>query len=150
VVRGLYFDKPPGAGWSLPWHRDLTIAVEEHGAIGRYKKPTMKAGVPHVEASQELLASMVTARLHLDAMTPENGPLQVIPGSHQLDAALPDAVQIQCEAGDVMLMRPLLSHASIQSAEDCTEHRRIVHLEFAPEPELGDGYRWYDFLAVSG
>ena len=31
LVRGLYFDKPPQGSWSLPWHRDLTIAVEQHG-----------------------------------------------------------------------------------------------------------------------
>ena len=50
LVRGLYFDKPPGATWSLPWHRDLTIAVKQHGPLGHFKKPTIKAGVPHVEA----------------------------------------------------------------------------------------------------
>src|SRR6188768_318771 len=30
LVRGLYFDKPPEATWSLPWPQDLTIAVREH------------------------------------------------------------------------------------------------------------------------
>src|SRR5689334_13581028 len=45
-VRGLYFDKPPGHSWALPWHRDLTIAVKQHGVLGRFKKPTTKAGVP--------------------------------------------------------------------------------------------------------
>ena len=109
----------------------------------------MKAGVPHVEAPTDLLASMLTARLHLDAMTLENGPLLVIPGSHQkLDAPSRDPVQLQCEAGDVMLMRPLLSHSSIASSPDCMQHRRIVHLEFAPEPELSDGYKWQDFVPI--
>jgi hypothetical protein len=28
-VRSIYFDKPPGRTWSLPWHRDLTIAVRD-------------------------------------------------------------------------------------------------------------------------
>ena len=27
LVRVLYFDKPPGQSWALPWHKDLTIAV---------------------------------------------------------------------------------------------------------------------------
>jgi len=149
LVRGLYFDKPPGASWSLPWHRDLTVAVKEHGVIGRFKKPTTKAGVPHLEAPIELLSTMVTARIHLDAMTMRNGPLQVIPGSHRLDdAACRNAVTIQCDAGDVLMMRPLLSHASAQCEADCQTHRRIVHLEFSPTPGLPDGYQWHDYLPV--
>ncbi len=87
LVRGLYFDKPPGASWSLPWHRDMTVSVKQHGVIGRFKKPTTKAGVPHLRAPFELLSTMITARVHLDAMTMRNGPLQVIPGSHRMDDA---------------------------------------------------------------
>jgi hypothetical protein len=30
LVRVLYFDKPPEQGWSLPWHKDLTIAVRNN------------------------------------------------------------------------------------------------------------------------
>jgi hypothetical protein len=148
VVRGLYFDKPPGASWSLPWHRDLTVAVKKHGPLGRFNKPTFKAGVPHLEAPVELLATMLTARVHLDAMKPENGPLQVVPGSHRLDAAPRPVETIHCAAGDVLLMRPLLSHASITSAEGCTEHRRIVHLEMSPTAELPDGYEWHDWVSL--
>jgi hypothetical protein len=148
VVRGLYFDKPPGATWSLPWHRDMTIAVKRHGALGRFNKPTTKAGVPHMEAPVELLATMLTARIHLDAMTSENGPLQVVPGSHLLDAEPRPVETILCAAGDVLLMRPLISHASIQSAEGCTAHRRIVHLEMSPTRELPDGYEWHDWVTL--
>jgi hypothetical protein len=149
LVRGLYFNKPPGAGWSLPWHRDLTIAVKRHGPLGRFKKPTIKAGVPHLEAPADLLGGMLTARVHLDAMTPRNGPLQVIPGSHRVNgAAHRDAVTLQCAAGDVLLIRPLVSHASINSEANCREHRRIVHLEFSPAAELPDRYEWHDWLPV--
>ncbi len=153
VVRGAHFDKPPGATWSLPWHRDMTVAVKQHGQFGQFKKPTFKAGVPHLEAPVELLAAMLTARVHLDAMTAENGPLQVVPGSHRLtivsDESPPrPAETILCAAGDVLLMRPLLSHASIQSAEGCTMHRRIVHLEMSPTEVLPDGYEWHDWLPL--
>jgi len=61
LTRGLYFDKPPGNSWALPWHRDLTIAVKQHGPLGCFTNPTKKAGVPHVQAPAELLARMVTA-----------------------------------------------------------------------------------------
>src|SRR5262245_56399209 len=30
LVRGLFFDKPPGRSWWLPWHKDLTIAVQNN------------------------------------------------------------------------------------------------------------------------
>ncbi len=30
LVRGLYFDKHPERTWSLPWHKDMTIAVKDN------------------------------------------------------------------------------------------------------------------------
>lgn len=149
VVRGLYFDKPPGHSWALPWHRDCNIAVKAHGVLGTFDKPTRKAGVPHVEAPTELLTTMVTARIHLDPMTPHNGPLRIVPGSHLTDAPSDDAVTLLCEAGDVLLMRPLLLHASGHTDPTHPAHRRIVHLECAPSPALPDGYEWHDFLPLS-
>ena len=149
VVRGLYFDKPPGHSWALPWHRDFNIAVKAHGVLGTFDKPTRKAGVPHVEAPTELLATMLTARIHLDAMTPHNGPLRVVPRSHLTDADHGDAVTLLCEAGDVLLMRPLLLHASGHTDPTHPTHRRIVHLECAPSSALPDGYEWHDFVPLS-
>src|SRR5262245_10710075 len=62
LVRVLYFDKPPGQTWALPWHKDLTIAVRDNRLPrGRFSHPTRKAGVPHVEAPVEVLESMLTA-----------------------------------------------------------------------------------------
>src|SRR6266404_493411 len=85
LVRVLFFDKPPGGSWSLPAHKDLTIAVRDNRLPSRhFRNPTRKAGVPHVEAPRELLDKMLTARIHLDDVTAENGPLKVIPGSHRL------------------------------------------------------------------
>ena len=115
-VRGLFFDKPPGHSWALPWHRDLTVAVKAHGIIGKFRRPTIKAAVPHMEAPIDLLETMLTARIHLDDMTDANGPLRVLPGSHMSrESKMSDdrsATSIHCRAGDVLLMRPLLYHAS--------------------------------------
>jgi hypothetical protein len=147
VVRALFFDKPPGHSWALPWHRDYTIAVKAHGPIGRFQKPTTKAGVPHVEAPEDLLARMVTARVHLDAVTDENGPLRVVPGSHLGPEDRPP-VTLYCGAGDVLLMRPLLVHGSGHCADRTDRHRRIVHLECAPAGHLPDGYEWHDFVGI--
>jgi hypothetical protein len=152
IVRGLFFDKPPGDTWALPWHRDTTVAVRSHGVIGQFRKPTVKAGVRHMEAPEHLLATMVTVRIHLDAMTEANGPLRVVPGSHLLGDVTPrddqSAGTLTCGMGDVLLMRPLLLHASGHCAAEHDGHRRIVHLELASTESLADGYAWHTFLPL--
>jgi Phytanoyl-CoA dioxygenase (PhyH) len=151
LVRGLFFDKPPEQTWALPWHKDLTIAVREHRQpLGAFQKPTRKAGVPHVEAPRELLEAMLTMRIHLDDVTEMNGPMRVIPGSHLTGKTMAiDETQrcsILVRKGDVLLIRPLVAHASAASHPDNTEHRRILHLEFAGWSELPDGYAWHTFI----
>jgi hypothetical protein len=153
LVRALFFDKPPTDSWSLPWHKDLTIAVRDNRLPSpHFSKPTLKAGVPHVEAPLFLLESMLTARIHLDEVTEENGPLKVIPGSHRSGKkVLAEHVAPQVLSagkGDVLLMRPLLAHCSSGSTPGTARHRRVLHLEFASSPELADGYAWHDFVAA--
>lgn len=149
LVRILFFDKPPGESWALPWHKDLAIAVMDNRLPSPYfDRPTTKYGVPHVEAPAWLLERMLTARLHLDDVTDENGPLRVLPGSHRggkSGTGDENEVRIVCGRGDVLLMRPLLSHCSGHSAPETTRHRRILHLEFSPTRELPDGYEWRTF-----
>lgn len=151
LVRILFFDKPPQQTWALPWHKDLTIAVRDNRLPSRhFSKPTRKAGVPHVEAPLSVLESMLTARIHLDEATEENGPLKVVPGSHRTGKALtldlaPPA-RILAKSGEVLLMRPLLAHCSGKSHPHTTLHRRILHLEFAAAADLPDGYAWHDFI----
>lgn len=149
LVRALFFDKPPDRRWSLPWHKDRTIAVKNNTLPSdHFRRPTTKAGIPHVEAPDSLLATMLTLRLHLDAMTAENGPLSVVPGSHLSDeSAMP--VEIHAAAGDVFAMRPLLSHSSSLPLEGTSMHRRIVHLELAPCRSLPDGYQWHTFKQIA-
>lgn len=152
LVRILYFDKPPGHGWSLSLHRDQTIAVAEHHCPALpFSKPTRKAGVPHVEATESLLKSMLTLRLHLDPMRDENGPLIVVPGSHQnlSSTSAEAATVIHCDAGDVFVMRPLLLHGSRGSSSETKMHRRVIHLEMAPNTELPSSYRWHRFEFVA-
>lgn len=154
LVRGLYFDKHPDRTWSLPWHKDLTIAVKDNSLAKPptstlFTKPTTKSGVPHVEAPESVLEQMLTLRIHLDPVTEANGPLEVAVGSHA-NGKRPDhshtVRKILVDAGDVLAMRPMISHASGSSEPGTRLHRRILHLEFAAAEQLPDGFEWYQFI----
>ena len=150
LVRVLYFDKPPERTWSLPWHQDLTIAVQEHRPTEGFSKPTTKEGVRHFEAPIELLERMATVRIHLDEVGDDNGPLEVVEGSHrfgkQINLQAGPIRSIHASIGDCLVMRPLLVHASGPSHSETTRHRRILHLEFAADPIPATGLEWHTFV----
>ena len=149
AVRAILFDKTPGTNWKVPWHQDLAVALAEKRDVDGFHRWSVKDGVPHAHAPVGLLERMITLRLHLDDCPADNGALRVLPGSHlhgQLSAAditewrqrVPEVV---CElpAGGVLLMRPLLLHASSASARP--GHRRVLHLEYACD-DLPGGLLW--------
>lgn len=148
AVRGLFFDKTESANWKVPWQQDRVIAVRERREVNGFSNWTKKDGVLHVQPPVDLLARMIAIRFHLDDSTEENGPLRVIPGSHRsgfiLDAQLDEwkkqsSLTCTCKAGDAILMRPLLLHASSPATK--TIPRRVIHVEFAEEA-LAGGLRW--------
>ncbi len=151
-VRGILFDKNPDANWLVAWHQDLTICVQQQHDIEGYDPWSMKHGVPHVQPPAALLERMVTLRLHLDDTDESNGALQVIAGTHRhgkLNTADIEAIRakdpvICCKAraGDILIMKPLLLHAS--SKATLPTHRRVVHLEFAPKTALASELAWYE------
>jgi hypothetical protein len=82
-VRAVLFDKTAATNWSLPWHQDRTIAVRHRIDVAGFGPWTVKTGLPHVEPPIELLAGMVTLRVHIDPVPASNAPLLVAPGSHK-------------------------------------------------------------------
>lgn len=149
AVRALLFDKTPSANWKVAWHQDVTIAVAEQRDLPGFGPWSVKAGVVHVQPPREILERMVAVRVHLDPCGAENGPLRVLAGSHQNGKLSPDAIaqyraQVQELAcfvprGGLLLMRPLLLHAS--SPAMVSDHRRVIHLEFA-SGGLAGGLVW--------
>ncbi len=151
VVRGIYLDKHKDANWKVAWHQDLTIAVKERKDVEGYGPWSMKAGIQHVQPPVRTLENMLAVRVHLDDADESNGALRVVPGSHlhgRLNAEEIQALRAKSEAvgcpmkrGDVMLLRPLLLHASSVATQP--EHRRVLHFEYAAG-ELDEGLEWYE------
>lgn len=148
AVRGLFFDKTEAANWPVPWHQDLTLALAERREAPGWTNWSVKRGIPHAQPPAALLSRMMTMRLHLDDCGPDNGPLRVVAGSHAHGILSRDAIRarggdeivVTARAGDVLIMRPLLLHASSPASRP--GHRRVLHIEFAPPDLLPPGLAW--------
>jgi ectoine hydroxylase-related dioxygenase (phytanoyl-CoA dioxygenase family) len=148
AVRGTLFDKIPGANWSLFWHQDSIITVREQRETPGFSKWSQKAGVWHVEPPFAVFERMLTLRLHIDDCGADNGPLRVLAGSHrggwhdaELDHWKQACREVTCTvpAGGVVVMRPLILHAS--SASTAPAHRRVLHIEYAVD-DLPGSLEW--------
>ena len=150
-VRALLFDKAPAANWKVPWHQDTAIAVAERVEAPGFIGWSVKDGVTHVHPPADILEQMVSLRIHLDDCGLDNGPLRVLPGSHrhgklddeEIESRRQTTEEVSCCAskGDVLVMRPLLLHAS--SPAKSPSHRRVIHIEYACCP-LPEGLRWFE------
>lgn len=147
-VRAILFDKSGAANWTVPWHQDRSIAVQEKVDIAGYGPWSTKAGVVHVQPPVSVLQEMLTVRFHLDACGSDNGPLRVIAATHdrilnqnEIESIVAANEQTTCltEAGGLVIVRPLLLHSSAPAK--IVAHRRVIHVEFGP-PELPGGLRW--------
>lgn len=154
-VRSILFDKTPSENWPVAWHQDLTICVAENIPCEGYGPWSVKDDIPHVQPPVELLESMTTVRIHLDPTGSDNGALMLIPGSHrhgrlsrsqieELTATQPDTCE--CEPGDILLMSPLLLHASRRSQHP--SRRRILHFEYALPSALHPLLSWHETTSI--
>lgn len=148
ATRAVFFDKVPGANWALGWHQDSVISVAHRRDVPGFIAWGQKAGVWQVQPPPEILAEMVAVRVHLDDCGSGNGPLRVIPGSHQsgwLDDEIADwklripAVECHVSSGGIVTMCPMILHASSRAASPT--HRRVIHIEFANQ-DLPGGLEW--------
>jgi ectoine hydroxylase-related dioxygenase (phytanoyl-CoA dioxygenase family) len=141
AIKALFFDKIPGANWKVFWHQDLTIAVDKKQEIPEFGPWSIKGGIVHVQPPISILENILTSRIHLDDCSEENGPLMIIPETHQLklipsseiqDLAKKEKVVVcTAKAGDILLMKPLLLHSSLSSQKPL--HRRVLHIEYSAD-----------------
>ena len=149
-VRAILFDKVEARNWKVPYHQDRVIACRERHEVAGFCAWSTKGGVPHAEPPTEVLESMIALRVHVDDCSADNGPLRVLAGSHAHAKIEAEAIpqirdshrEVVCEAtaGDALLMRPLLLHASSPAA--AASHRRVIHVEFAPADALPPPLEW--------
>ncbi|HEX6126437.1 MAG TPA: phytanoyl-CoA dioxygenase family protein [Pyrinomonadaceae bacterium] len=143
------FNKTAKANWLVAWHQDTALPIEEINGADGWSAPSVKQGHLFAQAPASALKKVLALRIHLDASTPTNGPLRVVPRSHLLgilsDVEINDLVnssrQVECVVGrgGVIAMSPLLLHASSKLATDAP--RRVLHIEYAESLKLAGDIR---------
>jgi ectoine hydroxylase-related dioxygenase (phytanoyl-CoA dioxygenase family) len=132
------FDKSPDANWLVAWHQDTALPMSEYRESAGWGPWSEKSGVTYAHAPAKALERVVALRIHIDDSTADNGPLRVLPDTHSLgvlsDVQIRElALQVQpvsctIAAGGVVIMRPLIIHAS--SKLNSQARRRVLHLEY--------------------
>jgi ectoine hydroxylase-related dioxygenase (phytanoyl-CoA dioxygenase family) len=147
AVKSIYFDKPEQSNWFVAYHQDLTISVDKKLDIEGFGPWTVKQNQFAVQPPLNILESNFTIRIHLDDTDESNGALRVIPKSHLKGIYRPETIDWTTEAevvckvkkGGVMIMKPLLLHASNRTTNN--NKRRVIHVEFSNR-SLVDKLQW--------
>ncbi len=149
AVRAVLFDKTVNANWSVAWHQDRTIPVVARVEVDGFEPWTEKDGVPHVAPPFDVLARMVTLRVHLDPVDDTNAPLRIAAGSHLLGQIPADQAgsvassgeqRVCCaEAGDIWAYRTPILHTSERAATPA--RRRVLQVDYA-DFDLPGGLEW--------
>lgn len=149
AVQCTYFEKSQEQNWLVPIHQDLSIPVKEKVVHSELAGWSSKDGATFVQPPEGVLRALVAVRLHIDECGVEDGPLRIVPGSHQQgrldnEAALTlrdQAGEVVCPVakGGVLLLKPLVLHASSKATG--LSRRRVLHFVFGPRT-LPCGLQW--------
>lgn len=149
VTKSIYFDKPGESNWFVAWHRDTTISADKRKDIEGYGPWTVKHNQYAVQPPRDILAASFTLRIHLDDTNKNNGALKVIPSSHlhNMERTACSEQETICDvaAGGVMIMKPLLLHASGRTTNN--QQRRVIHIEFCNQP-LATPLQWAEYMSL--
>jgi ectoine hydroxylase-related dioxygenase (phytanoyl-CoA dioxygenase family) len=134
--RATLFDKSRRSNWLVVWHQDTALPLRDRRETSGWGPWSVKEGVICAHAPASALEQVLAIRVHLDDSTEENGPLKVLPGTHSMGVLTDDAIHelamarsaVECtvSAGGVLLMRPLLVHAS-SKAKTFARPRRALY-----------------------
>lgn len=154
VTKSIYFDKPGQSNWFVAYHQDLTISVDKKTNIDGYGPWTVKQNQFAVQPPLDILLRNFTIRIHLDDTTCDNGALKVIPYSNKKGIYRPETIDWAAEAeyicevstGGIMLMSPLLLHASNRTTNQ--KKRRVIHIEFS-NAQLPGPLQWSERIDLN-
>lgn len=148
-VRAVMFDKTPSVNWTAAWHQDRTLPVRERIEVEGFGPWSTKDGVPHVAPPFDVLARMVTLRVHLDPVDDANAPLRVALGSHRFGRVAADEASARAaaaphrvclaETGDIWAYSTPILHASDRSRG--AVRRRVLQVDYA-DFDLPGELRW--------
>jgi ectoine hydroxylase-related dioxygenase (phytanoyl-CoA dioxygenase family) len=147
--RATLFDKSPQSNWLVVWHQDTALPLIEKLETPAWGPWSVKDGIIYAHAPANALEKVLALRIHLDDSTETNGPLRVIPGTHnrgvltdaelqELESEIPPITCI-VNKGGAIAMRPLITHASSKSQSQVP--RRVLHIEYAAVPEFENQLR---------
>ncbi|WP_252255367.1 phytanoyl-CoA dioxygenase family protein [Lysobacter capsici] len=150
AVQCTLFRKSEGRNWNVALHQDLSIPVAQRVAHPALSGWSLKQDRHFVQPPTTLLERTLAVRLHVDACGAGDGPLRVVPGSHRHGRLDPETArrlrtangEVECTAqpGDLLIMRPLLLHASSKAVQP-RGRRRVLHFLFGPR-DPGFALRW--------
>lgn len=149
-VRAIMFDKRADMNWSLGLHQDRTVAVAERKNVSGFGPWSIKAGQLHVKPPPELIARMVTLRIHLDDVDADNAPLLILRGTHDLGqltkskiealSAIIEPFACHAERGDIWAYGTAIVHGS-SAVRQPGRRRRVLQIDYARDA-LPGGLTW--------
>ena len=147
--RATLFDKSAKTNWLVTWHQDTALPLESKKEIAEWGPWSVKDGIWYAHAPVNALERVAALRVHLDDSKASNGPLRVLAGTHRAGVLTDEkihklkdeipAVDCLVAAGGVLVMRPLVVHASSKSQGE--ERRRVLHIEYAESLTIADGFQ---------
>jgi ectoine hydroxylase-related dioxygenase (phytanoyl-CoA dioxygenase family) len=137
--RATLFDKAPDKNWLVVWHQDTALPLQQKINVPGWGPWSVKDGITYAHAPAPALEKILAIRIHLDDSAADNGPLRILPSTHNRGVLTDDTIHelslqiapIDCSVGrgGIVLMRPLLVHASSKSRSE--KSRRVLHIEYA-------------------
>ena len=137
--RATLFDKSAHSNWLVVWHQDTALPLKRKKEVAGWGPWSVKEGTICAHAPASALEQVLAVRVHLDDSNAENGVLKILPGTHDSGVLSDDAIHelaartpaVECcvPAGGVLLMRPLVVHASSKTRS--VTSRRVLHIEYA-------------------
>lgn len=138
AIQAIAFNKTVGTNWKVAWHQDVIFPFAKRVSSEGFDVACVKQGVDYARPPARVLEELLAVRLHLDDCDETNGPLRISPGTHCLGIVGTDDIsglvaehgEEVCMAGEgqLLLMRPLVLHASSQAM--VPKNRRVLHLVY--------------------